>query len=164
MNLSPYVEALRKSLDAAAAPGGKEVTDAAALLALAIEPAARLSLIEALTDASEEITAALSDAAVETRLRGREVEFVVDEVSHPPVTPAPADPEETESSDEVARISLRLPGPLKLSIEAAAGADGISVNAWLVRALAAAVDRGSSWPGGRRKRGPGRRFTGFARA
>ena len=37
------------------------------------------------------------------------------------------------------RINFRLPDQLKTRIEEAAGRDGLSVNAWLVRAATAAV-------------------------
>jgi hypothetical protein len=40
----------------------------------------------------------------------------------------------------VARINFRAPENLKLRIEEAAARDGLSVNAWLVRLTAAAVE------------------------
>ena len=54
-----------------------------------------------------------------------------------------------------ARITLRLPEPLKASIEAAAAREGVSVNTWLVRALGRAVT-------GQARRQTGNRLTGFA--
>ena len=39
----------------------------------------------------------------------------------------------------MARINLRLPEPLKAGVEQAAARERLSVNAWLVRAAAAAV-------------------------
>ena len=41
----------------------------------------------------------------------------------------------------MSRINLRLPDRLKSRVEQAAGGEGLSVNAWLVRAAAAAVER-----------------------
>jgi hypothetical protein len=67
---------------------------------------------------------------------------------------APATGEDTPA----ARITLRLPEGLKVSIELAASREGVSVNTWLVRALARAV--GSGGP----RRGPGNRLTGFGRS
>jgi len=43
-----------------------------------------------------------------------------------------------------ARFSLRLPEQLKPRVEAAAAQAGLSVNAWLVRVVAAAVERGEA--------------------
>jgi hypothetical protein len=57
-----------------------------------------------------------------------------------------------------------LPDYLKVRIEQAAGVERLSVNAWLVRAAAAALDR-SDGPGRRERRAPPRaqRYTGWAR-
>ncbi len=175
MKLSPYIENLQKSLKSAAAPAGEEVASAAELLANALESSVRLSLIEAMSDASEEITDALGEQSVEARLRGREIEFVVSDVEHPPMSepPGAAEPEAAGAGGEVARISLRLPEQLKDSVEKAAAAENISVNSWLVQAIAAAVgsgggpdtDRFSGPLGGPRRRARfGRRYTGYAKA
>ncbi len=87
MELSPYIKDLQDALATVAAPGGKDVATAAALLTDALEPSARLSLIGAMTDAADEITTNLDDLTVEVRLGGRDVEFVVSEPSHPPEAP-----------------------------------------------------------------------------
>ena len=147
-----------------AAPAGKDVADAAALLFEALEPSARLSFLEAMADAAAEITAALDNASVEARLHGRGIEFIVNEIGPPPDAPVPPGPASAAEPDETARITLRLPESLKESVEQAASNAVSSVNAWLVRAVAAAVDGGYNRPfstGGRR---PGRRFRGFARS
>jgi uncharacterized protein (DUF1778 family) len=64
----------------------------------------------------------------------------------------------------VSRINLRLPDRLKSRIEEAAAGEGLSVNAWLVRAAGAAVERRDPI---RRREGPtphgAQRFTGWAR-
>jgi hypothetical protein len=160
MELSPYLDALRRDLAAAAAPGGPDVSRAAELLASSLDASARLCLLEALSDAAAEITARLGSTSVEVRLRGRGADLVV--------TEAPgAEPEQPPASvpdgGDLARITLRLPEPLKEQVERAATAEGVSVNAWLVRAIAAAV-HGSARnapPGPHRQ---GRRVTGFAQA
>jgi hypothetical protein len=54
-----------------------------------------------------------------------------------------------------------LPESLKLTVEAAAASDGLSVNTWLTRAASRALPR-SGQPAGRW--GPGQRITGFARS
>jgi HicB-like protein involved in pilus formation len=157
MELSPYLDALRRELLAAAAPGGAEVTRTAELLTGALDAAARLCLLEALGDAAAEITSKLDTASVEVRLRGREADFVVTS----PVTPSSPPPELPEGGD-LARITLRLPEPLKAQVESAAATEGVSVNSWLVRAIASAVNGGP--PTQRGRGGLPRRITGFAQA
>jgi hypothetical protein len=183
MELSPYLEALRRDLAAAAAPAGPEVASAAELLGGSLEASARLCLLEALSDAAAEITTKLTHNAVEVRLRGREAQFVVTESE-----PAPAVAPETAAADQpstagpstegdLARITLRIPEGLKEAVERAAAAEGISVNAWLVRAIAHVVAGPQPGPGfpppgfpppfppGPPGRGRlGRRVTGYAQA
>jgi HicB family len=161
MELSPYLEGLRRELHAAAAPGGPDVARTAELLAGALDAAARLSLMEALGDAAAEITSKLDTATVEVRLRGRDADFVVTPVAEPAPPPAP-EPAGTETGDQ-ARITLRLPESLKTQVERAAATEGISVNAWLVRAIATAIGGNHPPVVPRSGRGP-RRITGFAQA
>jgi hypothetical protein len=100
---------------------------------------------------------------VQVRLSGREPSFVVtpapaDEAGPAPVAPPPA----TDDDTAVARINLRLPDQLKARIEEAAGRDGLSVNAWLVRAASAAEQGGAATAAPRAPRG-GQSFTGWVR-
>src|SRR5262245_22179670 len=122
-------------------------------------------LLEALSAAADEITRELAPGSVELRLRSGEPEFVV--------APAPADEPEAPTSraplppaegDEgaVARINLRLPEQLKAGVEQAASAERLSVNAWLVRAVAASLERPAPRPAPRGGR-VGDTFTGWAR-
>ncbi|MCA2219148.1 toxin-antitoxin system HicB family antitoxin [Jidongwangia harbinensis] len=156
MDLTPYLETLRADLAAAAAPGGPETGRAAELLAHSLEASARLVMLEVLSDAAAEITTRLSDAAVEVRLRGREADLVVSHAAEPPPEPPVPD------GGDLTRLTLRMPESLKTHVEQTAAAEGISVNAWLVRAVTAAVQRPAGPPahGGR----TGRRITGFAQA
>jgi hypothetical protein len=185
MELSPYLDTLQRELHAAAAPGGPEVTRTAELLSGSLDAAARLCLLEALADAAAEITGKLGTASVEVRLRGRNADFAVTELTEPvdssswppmppppgPLSPPPAGwpappgpPPPPPDSGDLARITLRLPEPLKAQVERLAAAEGISVNAWLVRAIANAVTGGGQAPPTRGRPGLGRRVTGFAQA
>ena len=140
MDLTPYLETLRADLAAAAAPGGPETTRAAEMLGHSLESSARLALLEALSDAVVEITIRLSDATVEVRLRGRSADLVVTAVDQPamaePVAPALSPPVD---GGDLTRLTLRMPEALKTHVEQIAAAEGISVNAWLVRAVTAAI-------------------------
>ena len=142
MELVPYVESLRSSLAAAGGAAADDVRAAAERLSYAVEPSLRLTLMEALADAAAEVTAQLDGVAVEVRLRGGRPEMVASEAVQPPETstlpapPAPPEPPTPPDSDAgTSRVSLRLPEPLKVRIEEAAAAEGLSVNAWLIRAV-----------------------------
>lgn len=162
MDLAPYVDHLRRELAVAAAAGGEEARAVGERLAATLDSAARLALLEALSAAADEITRDLAPGSVEVRLRGRDPGFVV---TPPPVEPSyedetrpapppPPDPDEGGT----ARISLRVPEHLKPRIEEAAARDGLSVNAWLVRAVSAALD-----PGEPARRRSGNRYSGWVR-
>ena len=157
MDLSPYIDSLRRDLTAAAAPGGEQVAQTAQLLATALDASARLSFIEVLADATAEITAQLDGPVIEVRLRGREADIVITNTAPAAATPPPM----TEGGD-LARLTLRLPEQLKEAIEKVASAEGISVNSWLVRAATQGVygQRGPHT----RSSSLGRNFTGFAQA
>jgi hypothetical protein len=137
MDLTPYLETLRTDLAAAAAPGGAEITRAAEMLGHSLESSARLALLEALSDAAAEITTRLSGTTVEVRLRGRSADLVVTAVDEP-ASAAPAAPPIVDGGD-LTRLTLRMPEALKTHVEQIAAAEGISVNAWLVRAVTAAI-------------------------
>jgi hypothetical protein len=144
MDLTPYVENLRRELAVAADAGGEEARALAERLSAPLESAVRLTLLDALSAAADEITRDLAPGSVELRLRGGEPSFAVapapaDEPAEGTSEPAPLPPEGDEG--ETARINLRLPGQLKAGVERAAGRDGLSVNAWLVRVTAAALNR-----------------------
>ncbi len=153
MDLTPYLEALRADLAAVAAPGGPDTARAAELLGHSLEASARLVLLEALSDAAAEITTRLDGASVEVRLRGRDADLVV---TH--AIAAPAEPPPVVDGGDLSRLTLRMPEALKTHVEQTAAAEGVSVNAWLVRAVTAAVQRPAGPPPG------GRRITGFAQA
>jgi hypothetical protein len=158
MDLTPYLETLRADLSAAAAPGGPEITRAADLLGHSLESSARLALLEALSDAAAEITTRLSDASVEVRLRGREADLVVTTTAPHDSPVAPAVPLD---GGDLTRLTLRMPEALKTHVEQTAAAEGISVNAWLVRAVTAAVNQPAGPPRGGR---PGKRISGYFQA
>ena len=77
MDLTEYVEALRRSLTTAAAAAGEQARETARLLADTMEPAVRLTVTDALAAMAAEVTAALDGSLVDIRLRGRDPEVVV---------------------------------------------------------------------------------------
>ena len=173
MELEPYVATLRQELAAAAEMAGTEARELAERLATPLESAARLALLEALSAAADEITRDLAPGSVHVRLRGREPSFVVtpappDSFAEP-VTPGPAAgalPPVPTDTDEgtTARINFRLGETLKGRIEQAADRAGLSVNSWLTRAAAAALESDDPARGAERRGARGdERFTGWVR-
>jgi hypothetical protein len=177
MELTQYVENLRRELTTAAEVGGEDARALAERLLAPLDAAVRLTLLEALSTAAEEISAELAPGSVDVRLRGGMAGFVVT----PPPVPvalagdaAVAGPVEVRlpvaEGDDTAmvRINLRLPANLKALIEDAAAGGGISVNAWIVRAAAAGLaseGRQATRPAPASKpdRIVGQSYTGWAR-
>jgi hypothetical protein len=144
MDITPYVESLRQDLAAAAEAGGAEAKAAAERLALALDPAVRLALMDALSQAAAEITAELPAGSVDVRLKGREPQLVVDvptmplQATEPSPTAVTEEPEEDEDGN-VARITLRIPESLKFKAEELAAKGGHSLNSWIVNAIRTAT-------------------------
>jgi hypothetical protein len=140
MELAPYVDTLRADLLRAADAAGPDGRAVAERLAIALEPAMRMAMLEALSDASAEITAELPHAAVEVRLKGREPQFVVSATEPLPAPEAVVDdaPEEDDEGT-VARVTVRIPESLKARAEEAAAAVDQSLNSWVVAAIRRAL-------------------------
>src|SRR3954470_17199012 len=118
MDITPYVENLRRDLLAAAEAAGPDARAAAERLSFALDPAARLALMEAVSQAAAEITAEMPDGGVDVRLDGRDLACLV---HTPPAAPAsapvPAADDELEDEGAVARVTLRIPESVKTKAE-----------------------------------------------
>ncbi|MGH3979757.1 MAG: toxin-antitoxin system HicB family antitoxin [Pseudonocardiaceae bacterium] len=161
MDLTPYVTGLREDLTAAASAGDEQTRRTATVLAAALEPAARLAIMNALSDLAAEVTATLDDRVVEVRLDGRDVRIAVnrqgervDGDAGPP--PEPGAGPFGDAGGDISRITLRLLDQLKSQAERAAAQQGVSLNSWVSQAVQGAL-RGESWAGGA---GPGGRRPG----
>jgi hypothetical protein len=177
VDLTSYVSNLGREFATLAEAGGEEARALVERLTGSLESAIRMTLLDALSAAADEITRDLAPGSVELRLRGRDPNFVV--------TSPPAEPLEFAGEDgaptvdgapdsdlllaedgPAARINVRLPEQLKAAIEEAAAKEGRSVNAWLVRAAAAGLQRSDRDQrleprgGGKRTK---QRFTGWVR-
>ncbi len=139
MDLQPYVETVRHELGVAAAAGGAEAEALAQRLTAPLESALRLALLEALSEAAEQITRELAPGSVHVRLNGRDPEFTVEAADIEVPETAPVVDVHDDEGGGTWRVSLRLPDTLRAGVEGAARRDGMSVNAWLVRSVAAAV-------------------------
>jgi hypothetical protein len=176
MELTPYVEELRHQLLVAAEPGGDDARLVAERLSAALESATRLVLLDALSAAADAITVDLAPGSVDVRLRGLDPEFVVipsevdrfsddREAGRADAVPIAGRPPVVDGEEGgTSRITLRLAEGLKVRIEEAAGREGISVNSWLARTVAAALDPAGAESRARSASPPGgQRFTGWVR-
>lgn len=180
MDLTPYVDDLQNRLAAAADAAGDDGRRLAERLTAPLDAAVRLVLLDALSDAAGEISAELAPGSVDVRLRGGAPEFVVAVPAAAAPSTAPADPAygvvpapaalpnatvADVESGATTRTTLRLPDHLKTQVETAAARDGVSVNTWLVRAVAAALEQSTGRPAAQARPQPrgSARVTGWVR-
>ncbi|PXY27993.1 toxin-antitoxin system HicB family antitoxin [Prauserella muralis] len=169
MDLTPYLTRLREDLSTTASAGEEQVQRAAAVLSAALEPAARLTLMNALSDLAAEVTANLPDHVVEVRLDGRDVRVVVTGTAAegpagepgPPPPPPPPPPGGTPDAGDISRITLRLFEQIKSQAEQAAAAQGVSLNTFVSQAVQGALQgkhhqHWHNWQQGAGQHGPKR--------
>ena len=150
MQLDTHVRLLEPRRFAASA---QQVAAAAERLSQGLASSLRLRVLELLSEAALEVSTQLPSGHVEVRLAGQEPSLIYVEHDEAPAPPAGED-------GLSARITLRLPDSLKTSVETAASRDGVSVNTWIVKALARGLSGAIS--GG--TRGIGSRLTGYGQS
>jgi len=152
MQMAHHLHAIQEDLAAAAALAADEPTaEAARRLSQALGSSLHLRLLDIVSEAAAELSAAVP-GRIDVRLAGGDADrvYVEDEGE-----PAPA---ATAGDDALsARITLRLPESLKLQIELAASGENASVNSWIIRALARGLESRST-------RSTGRRLTGYTQS
>ena len=162
MDLLPYIESVRTGVANASSLADEQTQHVAERLGTAIESSTRLALIQALSDAAGTISADLAPSSVELRMIGTDPEFVVTvqtgeaEPTLLMPEPEPGDEDTSASStaepddEPVARITLRLPQSVKARVDEMASSEGVSTNAWLIRAVMDALSERSGprpeWP------------------
>jgi hypothetical protein len=155
VKLQRHLDALKDDLDRLASLADEQVAEAARRITSALESSVRVRLLDVLSEAAAELSAGIEGGHVEVRVAGGDPDLVFLEEE------AAATPAAEPGEEFGARITLRLPESLKAQVEAAAVRDGVSVNSWIVAALA----RSSSIETTRRGSGPGRRrLTGYGRS
>jgi hypothetical protein len=163
MDLTPYTQSLKQDLLTAASIGDDDVRRAATVLSGAIEPAARLAIMNALSDLAAEVTGALEDTTVELRLDGRDVRISVTRHEAPAPVATDAEPEDwrrsmKDAGGELSRTTVRIFDELKTQAEKAAADQGVSLNTYISRAISDSVRGAVGNPKGRKG---GRTVTGF---
>ena len=154
MQLEPHVEALERQLTELAALGDEAAATAAQRLIQLLATPVRIRMLELAAEAALEVSGQLPSGHIEVRLAGFDPSliFIPDQDEAASVS--------TAADDSAARLTLRMPEALKASVEDAATRDGISVNAWLVRAIARQI----AAPAARPQRHIGKRITGYGRS
>ncbi|MFC4856307.1 toxin-antitoxin system HicB family antitoxin [Actinophytocola glycyrrhizae] len=158
MDLTPYIASLREDLATAASAGDESTRRTAEVLAAALEPAARLAIMNALSDLAAEVTAAQEDHVVDVRLSGRDVQVVVTSRAQPHDDPRADNvpPVDDTAGGDMSRMTLRLFEQLKSKAEQAAAAQGVSLNTFVQQAVQGALHGrnkafgGKEWGGGQR--------------
>jgi hypothetical protein len=132
MNLTIVLEGLQEDLQGLAELGDERSALIARRLGEALGSNLRLKLFDLLSQVALELNAKLPSGHIEVRLVGQEPELVF--------VDAPGEGAGAVGEELSARISLRLPESLKAAVEKASDAEGISTNAWLIRAIARATE------------------------
>ena len=151
MQLQRFIDSLKADLSAVAELGDETTADAAGRLVVTLQASVGLRLLDALSEAALELNEKLPSGHVEVRLSGQDPELVY-------VGDEPEAPVAGAEEGLTARITLRLPETLKVAVEAAATREGVSVNAWIVRALSRSTTAGTPAVQS------GNRLTGYARS
>jgi hypothetical protein len=150
MQTSWFTETLRSDLEAVGSMGSDKAMKVADRMITVALPLAKARMLEAMSMALAELSAAIGVEGIDLRVSGDDVTFVPAQ--------ATAAPPSIDPSGEQARFSLRLPDDLKTRVDERAANEGISTNTWIVRALEAAVGQAT------RHSSKGRHLSGFGQA
>ena len=132
MNLTIVLEGLQQDLQNLGELGDERSAQIAQRLTEALGSNLRLKLLDLFSQVAVELSSKLPSGHIEVRLAGQEPELVF--------VDAPGEAAGMTGEELSARISLRLPDSLKTAVEKAADREGVSTNAWLVRAIARAAE------------------------
>lgn len=144
--MSEFIDSVEGDLSAIGEIGGPEVAGTVGRVVVAIRPALRSRLLEALNALVQDLDERTGTKLVLT-LDGDDLHLERREAEGPPPPSA---------NDLTARIALRVPDELKREFERSAKSGGISVNSWIVRALDRALrSEVGTWSGPKQMKGSG---------
>jgi hypothetical protein len=153
MQISSMANALAADIANLGGLGDDALAAAAEKLAAAMAAPITARLIEFVTEMAADLDASLGQGRVEVRLVGGDAELVlIDDAAES----APPDDDGDADADASARITLRLSPSLKAKVDAAAAAEGTSVNTYIIRLLGQRPRTAQHSPGRRRLSGYGR--------
>jgi hypothetical protein len=132
MNLTIVLEGLQQDLQGIAELGDERSAQIASRLGEVLGSNLRLKMLDLFSQVAVELSSKLPSGHVEVRLAGQEPELIF--------VDTPAGEAGAAAEELSARISLRLPESLKSAVEQAAAREGVSTNAWLIRAIARATE------------------------
>jgi hypothetical protein len=155
MELSSLAELIGADITALGRLGDDATADAATRIVGALSGPINARLLEVLSQVAAELDTQGQPAHVELRVVGSDARLVLiaEAGDEEPAAAAPAE------GDTDARITLRLPTGLKAAVEAAAAAEGISVNSYIVRRLSVQPTQST-----RPQQYGRRRMTGYGRS
>ncbi|HEY9291566.1 MAG TPA: hypothetical protein VIP98_09845 [Microlunatus sp.] len=152
MDISKHVDTVRSGIVDAAALADENTQEVARRLGTAVGSSARLALLDAISDATTEISAELAPGSIELRVvdgnpnftvhvpQSAEPTLILPEQEAQPEPEQPAvEVDEPDEDEPMVRVSLRLPASVKNKVDETADGEGISTNAWLVRAIQTAL-------------------------
>ena len=127
MQMSLTIDAIRADVAAVGELGDDTVAELAERIGAVLAARSPGRLLDLLSEVAADVTAELPEGRLEVRVTGDDVDLVYVPDDH-------ASPTEAEG-DLSARITLRLGEGLKSRVEDGAARQGLSVNAYIVRAL-----------------------------
>jgi hypothetical protein len=145
MDLTIVLEGLQEDLQGLAELGDERSEQIARRLGDALGSNLRLKLLDLLSQVALDLSSKLPSGHIEVRLAGSEPELVF--------VDAPGAESAAAGEELSARISLCLPESLKLAVEKSAAREGVSTNAWLVRAISRATESRPTHVSGKRLSG-----------
>lgn len=139
--MSQQTDALIEQLEHVANVGGDDLGAAMKRVGPLFRPLLKLTLLDAVTTATAEISESLTFERVSARLAPEGVKFDVTpkQSDATPVSESAAETDPGLDEGDISRVSLRLPEGLKARAEKRAEASGQSLNAWLVQVIRDAV-------------------------
>lgn len=135
MKMSLVVDGLRADVVSVGELGDDTVAEVADRIADLLGRSLPARVFELLSEVAAEVSAELPEGRLEIRVAGDDVTLAYVEEAPARVVGPEGDTDRERDRDLSARISLRLSESLKARVEEGAAADGISVNAFIVRTL-----------------------------
>ncbi|QSB05525.1 hypothetical protein [Natronoglycomyces albus] len=162
MDITEYVDRLRQQFETRAEVFGGEADELTEKLLEPLAASIQLTLLDALSEAAEEISGEMAPDYVELRIRQGQLGFAVTRTDSAPLPQSQTAPPALPIDEgETARLNLRMSDKFKTRLEEAARTDGLSLNAWLLQAAASRLSQSGSRSASTTSHNGPQRFTGW---